>query len=293
LFLGSPIDWPFLLIKAVIGLKPDLSVLTAFYWVGQLVCTIWGFIIIDFYESMSKYLLHDVLTLLGDNIDVYRFRQQIKRVVFVGMLWSMVLGLLFLFLFVFFWQRFPLFDRITFPLRLIWSETSWLMIYCIFPGGIWAICELLKSNTCGVIDLAMEVVVNLQDIQKASNELNARMTKFSQTFQRPLVNLIIFYVMCLLSWPLNEFVWVTFHIITVIQIVFLLYALAMLAAVVAKHACTIDERLKENDECLPLQKAVDALKFCGIRITETKIWGFFTVFVVLTTILRIVLLIIV
>merc|ERR1719357_1083816 len=105
------------------------------------------------------------------------------------------------------------------------------MIYCVFPGGILAICQLLKSNTRDVINAAVEYVgdvenKNLQDIQKASNELNTRLIKFSETFQRPLVSLITFYVYTLLFYPLNV-VLVIFYILTLIQLVFLLYSLAM------------------------------------------------------------------
>merc|ERR1719357_1142387 len=139
------------------------------------------------------------------------------------------------------------------------------MIYCVFPGGILAICQLLKSNTRDVINAAVEYVgdvenKNLQDIQKASNELNTRLTKFSETFQRPLVSLITFYVYSLLIFNLNDFVWVIFYIITVMQIVFLLYSPAMLAGAVAKLARTIDERFKDNDEFLPFQRTVDAVR---------------------------------
>jgi len=119
--------------------------------------------------------------------------------------------------------------------------------------------------------------------------LNTRLTKFSQTFQRPLVSLITFYVFGLLIYDLNEFIMVFFYIMAIIQIVFLLYSLAMVEGVVAKFARPIDERFKENDELLPFQKIVDAVRLCGFRITQLKIWGFFTVFVVLLTILRIVL----
>lgn len=169
-----------------------------------------------------------------------------------------------------------------------------LMTYCVFPGSIWAICELLKSNTCDVINAAMEFVVevenkNLQDIQKASNELNMRLTKFSKTFQRPLVSLITFYAFALLTYNLNDFFWVIFYIINALQMVFLLYSLAMLAAAVAKFARTIDEKIKENDEFLPFQRTVDAVRLCGVRVTQLKICGFFTVSVVLPTILKIVL----
>jgi len=243
---------------------------------------------------MSKYLSHDIFALLGDHIDVCRLCQPIKRIVYLGIFCSSGLGLLILLIFVFFWQGIPLFDRITLPLRLTWWETSWLMIYCVFPGGTWAICELLKSKTCDVINATMAFVgdvenKNLQDIQKASNELNTRLTKFSETFQRPLVSLITFYVYALLIYNLNDFIWVIFYIINVMQLVFLLYSLAMLAGVVAKFARTIDERFKENDEFLPFERTVDAVRLCGVRITQLKIWGFFTVFVVLLTILKIVL----
>jgi len=168
------------------------------------------------------------------------------------------------------------------------------MIYCVFPGGIWAICGLLKSNTCDVINAALEFVEevenkNLQDIQKASNEINTRLIKFSETFQRPLVSLITFYVYALLIYGLNEFIWVIAYIITIIQLVFLLYSLAMVEGVVAKLSRTIDERFKDNDEFLPFQKTVDAVRLCGFRITQLKHWGFFAVFVVLLTILKIVL----
>lgn len=242
---------------------------------------------------MSKYLSHDIFTLLGDHIDVCRFRQPIKRVVYLGMFCSSVLGLLIILLLVFIWEWIPLFDRITLPLRLIMWETSWLMIYCVFPGGIWAICKLLKSNTCDVLNAAIEFVgdvenENLQDIQKARNELNTRLTKFSQTFQRPLVSLIIFYVYGLLVYPLEEFIWAIFYAITVMQIVFLLYSLAMVAGIVAKFARTIDERCEENDELLSFYNTVDTVKLCGVRITQKKIWGFFGVSVVLLTILKIV-----
>jgi len=252
-------------------------------------CTIWGFIVVDFYETISKYLSHDIFALLGDHIDIYRFRQPIKRVVSVGMLCSLALGLMVLFLIVFFWQLTPLIDRIILPLRLPTWETSWLMIYCVFPGGIWAICQLLKSNTCDVINAVMEFVgevenKNLQDIQKASNELNTRLTKFSETFQRPLVSLITFYVFTLLIYNLNDFFGVIFYILTVMQIVSLLHSLSMLAGAVAKFARTIDEIFEENDEFLPFQWTL-----CGVRITQLKIWGFFTVSVVLLTILKIVL----
>jgi len=275
----------------VIGLKPDLAEV---FWIGEISCTIWGFIVVDFYESMSKYLSHDIFALLGDHIDVCRFHQPIKRIVFFGMFWSSVLGLLILLLHIYFWQQIPLFDRVILPLRLAWWETSWLMIYCVFPGGIWAICALLKSNTCDVINAVLEFVEevenkNLQDIQKASNELNTRLIKFSKTFQRPLVSLITFYVYGLLVYPLNEFIWVIFYIITVIQLVFLLYSPAMVEGVVAKLSRTIDEKFKDNDEFLPFQKTVDAVRLCGFRITQLKHWGFFAVFVVLLTILKIVL----
>jgi len=243
---------------------------------------------------MSKYLSHDIFALLEDHIDICRFRQPIKRVVSVGMLCSLVLGLLILLLIIFVWQWIPLFDRIILLLRLPLWETAWLMIYCVFPGGILAICQLLKSNTRDVINAAVEYVgdvenKNLQDIQKASNELNTRLTKFSETFQRPLVSLITFYVYSLLIFNLNDFVWVIFYIITVMQIVFLLYSPAMLAGAVAKLARTIDERFKENDEFLPFQRTVDAVRLCRVRITQLKIWGFFTVSVVLLTIVKIVL----
>lgn len=273
-----------------IGLKPDLP---EFYWIGQVSCTIWGFIAVDFYESMSKYLSHDIFTLLGNHIDVCRFRQPIKRVVYLGMFCSSVLGLLIILLLAFIWEWIPLVDRITLPLRLIWWETSWLMIYCVFPGGIWTICKLLKSNICDVINDAMEFVgdledENLQNIQKSCSESNMRLTKFSQTFQRPLVSLITFYTYTLFWYPLNEFIWAIFYAITIIQIVFLLYSLAMLAGVVAKFARMIDERCKENDEFLSFQNTVDTVKLCGVRITQKKIWGFFGVSVVLITILKII-----
>jgi len=275
----------------VIGLKPDL---TEIFWIGEISCTIWGFIIVDFYESMSKYLSHHIFALLGDHIDVCRFHQPIKRVVFLGMSCSSILGLSILSIYVFFWHWISLFDRIIFPLRFTWWGTSWLMIYCVFPGGIWAICGLLKSNTCEVINAVIEFVgdvenKNFKDIQKASNEINTRLTKFSQTFQRPLVSLITFYVFTLLMYPLNEFIWSFFYIMAVMQIVFLLYSLAMVEGVVAKFVRTIDERFKEDDELLPFQKTVDAVRLCGFRITQLKIWGFFTIFVVLLTVLKIVL----
>lgn len=275
----------------VIGLKPDLAEV---FWIGEISCTIWGFIVVDFYESMSKYLSHDIFALLGDHIDVCRFHQPIKRIVFFGMFCSSVLGLLILLLHIYFWQQIPLLDRVIFPLRLAWWETSWLMIYSVFPGGIWAICALLKSNTCDVINAVLEFVEevenkNLQDIQKASNELNTRLIKFSETFQRPLVSLITFYVYGLLVYPLHEFIWVIFYIITVIQLVFLLYSPAMVEGVVAKLSRTIDDRFKDNDEFLTFQKTVDAVRLCGFRITQLKHWGFFAVFVVLLTILKIVL----
>jgi len=149
-----------------IGLKPDLP---EFFWIAAISCTIWGFIVVDFYESMSKYLSHDIFALLGDHIDLCRFHQPINRVVFFGMFCSSVLGLLIIFFYVSYWQWISLFDRIILPIRLIWWEISWLMIYCVFPGGIWAICGLLKSNTCDVINAAIEFVgevenKNLQDI---------------------------------------------------------------------------------------------------------------------------------
>jgi len=104
------------------------------------------------------------------------------------------------------------------------------------------------------------------------------------------VSLITLYVYGLLIYNLNDFVWVIFYIINVLQIVFLLYSLAMLAGAVEKFARTIDEKFKENDEFLPFQRTVDAVRLCGVRVTQPKIWGFFTVSVVLLTILKIVLL---
>jgi len=254
-----------------------------------------GFIVVDFYETMSTYLSHDIFALLGDHIDIRKFRQPIKRVVCVGMLCSSIVGLLCLLIIVFVWQRIPLFDRIILPLRLPLWEIAFLMFYCVFPGSILAICELLKSNTCDVINAAMEFVLevenkNLQDIQKASNELNMRLTKFSETFQRPLVSLITFYICTLLMYNLNAFVWMIFYIIHVLQIVFLLYSLAMLTGAVEKFARTIDEKIKENDEFLPFQRTVDAVRLCEVRVTQLKICRFFTVSVVLLTILKIVLL---
>jgi len=242
---------------------------------------------------MSKYLSHDIFALLEDHIDICRFRQPIKRVVSVGMLCSLFLGLLVLLVIIFvWWQLLHLFDRIALPLRLPLFETSWLIIYSVFPGGILAICELLKSNTRDVINAAVEYagdVENLQDIQKASNELDTRLTKFSETFQRPLVSIIILYVCQLLIFNLNDFFWVIFYVIDVMQIVFLLYSLAMLAGAVAKFARTIDEKFKEDNEFLPFQRTVDAVRLYGVRVTQLKIWGFFSISVVLLTILKIVL----
>jgi len=91
----------------VIGLEPDLSEVS---WIVEISCTIWGFIVVDFYESMSKYLSHNIFALLGDHIDVCRFHQPIKRIVFFGMFCSSVLGLLILLLLIFIWQQIPLFD---------------------------------------------------------------------------------------------------------------------------------------------------------------------------------------
>jgi len=155
-----------------------------------------------------------------------------------------------------------------------------------------AICELLRSNTRDVINAAVEYagdMENLQDIQTASNELNTRLTKFSKTFQRPLVGYITFYVYLLWIYNLNDFVWVIFYVIAVMQIVFLLYCLAMLAGAVAKFARTIDEKFKEDNEFLPFQRTVDAVRLYGVRVTQLKIWGFFSISVVLLTILKIVL----
>jgi len=297
LFLGSAIDWPFHLIRLLVGLKPNISEAAGSegaWWFHQIVWTIWGVVLVDFYESMRKYLSHDVFFLLGEHVDVCQLRWRINCVVFLGIFSSLSLGVIVLGIYVPYWQRMHLFDRIVFPLRLICWETSWLIIYSILPGGTWVLCELLKSNIHCVSNPVMEVIENgadhnLQDLQKASCELNSRLVKFSHAFQRPLVSIITFYVMGLFTYDLGSVIWLIFFMLEIVQLVILLHAISLPSVSVANFIRTINENFTENDEILPFKKLVGFVKLCGIRVTQPRIWAFLFVFVVLPTILNIVL----
>jgi len=133
LFLGTPIVWPFWLIRLVVGLKPNVLELIP---IAEIAWTIWGFTAVDIYESMRKYMSRDVSFLLGDHVNVTRLRRRINFVVFLGIIYAFAFAVIVPVVIALYWQQMSLVDRIFAPLRIIGGVMTCLLYYGIFLGGI-------------------------------------------------------------------------------------------------------------------------------------------------------------
>jgi len=203
--------------------------------------------------------------------------------------------MLIAFLVILHWQYMDIFDRVLIPLRVVLCCIGYLTWFSVFSGSTLAICELLKNYLCHIFDKVIEALeesttYKIQDLQKACEESNARLTGFNQIFQCPFWILSIFMIASLFQ-PLDLLGDIIFgviiHIFIFMELVFVLYVFSLPSAPATSLVRAINKECSEKEDFLSFKNAIGVTTFYGVRITQPRVMCFLPIMFVIPMVMKI------
>jgi len=183
-----------------------------------------------------------------------------------------------------------MFDRVMLPLKTVCWCTTGVFVGSVVPGCLLAFCMLLESDlhrTTIEMEERLEVAEGIKDLRKEYMGANARVFKFSQTFQRCLVIFTIFLVVLLISCPLHSIIWTYLFALTFVALFLISCILNLPSLPKVRLLLSIDHDDMDREDLLFLKSCVHAVTLFGVPVIESPMSSFLTVFVAMPAFIKI------